>query len=394
MRITPSHIFAGLLGMAILGSMQWLWRSKLPGAIESRPTPKAAPSQQPWGELEITPLVLDRPEELFLTNAWDGVIRWSFPNQAAEQIRALITACDLTPEQKTALLATNRWQATTNGWRILPPTDVVAEMGPTARERIYSVLAKTPENTNQYWAFFFRADGLDEWLSHSDLPSDALDLARRLCYTKNQRVYFADSQIFELLRSPDEARRLVQTLARVPTLMMKVRVTPESDIKTLINYWGRFRKDDEVDDLLRSIARVPGGASINVAHFMPPVSRTRLYTYPEPETAERHDCFWTSFNFFHDQPRHQFTNAADYNGLLRKGYNPVKGPKMFGDLLLLLESGEIAAHMCVYIADDVVFTKNGTDLKQPWVLMRMKDMLTLYASEKPQEWRAFRRKDV
>src|SRR5436190_15567572 len=392
MRIKPSHVVACIVGMALLATGEWLMRHKRPVVAESKPALKQTSANQPWGNIEITPLVLDRPEELFVTNDWDRVIRWSFPNKSVEQIQALIGATDLPQEQKAALLATNRWEAITNGWRILPPAQVVADISAVTREQIYSVLAKTPENLNQFWAYVHRAEGLDEWFSESDLPSEALALARRLCYTKDQRVYFADTQVFELLRSPDEARRLVRTLSRVPTLLMTLRLNRESDIDALVNYWGRFRKDDEVDELLRSMARVPGGASINVSYFMPPVPRLRLYTYPDPDEV-RYDCFWTSFNFFYEQPHHKPENPADYNELLHKGFTPVTGQAMFGDILLLLEARETAIHMCVYVAADVVYTKNGVDGKQPWVLMRMKDMKALYATDKPAEWRAFRRNE-
>ena len=40
-------------------------------------------------------------------------------------------------------------------------------------------------------------------------------------------------------------------------------------------------------------------------------------------------------------------------------------------------------HMCVYLADDVVFTKNGGDYLQPWVLMKIPDLVKYYASKSP-----------
>jgi len=70
----------------------------------------------------------------------------------------------------------------------------------------------------------------------------------------------------------------------------------------------------------------------------------------------------------------------------------VRGDKQFGDILILLDSDENAVHACVYVADDIVFTKNGDDPNQPWVLMRMADMMLLYASDKPQQWRVFRKR--
>jgi hypothetical protein len=44
------------------------------------------------------------------------------------------------------------------------------------------------------------------------------------------------------------------------------------------------------------------------------------------------------------------------------------------------------------VAEDIVFTKNGDDPNQPWVLMRMADMMLLYTSDKPQQWRVFRKR--
>ena len=41
------------------------------------------------------------------------------------------------------------------------------------------------------------------------------------------------------------------------------------------------------------------------------------------------------------------------------------------------------AHSCVYIADDVVFTKKGTSEMQPWLLMALEQVEAAYPSGKP-----------
>lgn len=40
-------------------------------------------------------------------------------------------------------------------------------------------------------------------------------------------------------------------------------------------------------------------------------------------------------------------------------------------------------HSCVYIADDVVFTKNGTSERQLWLLMTLEQVEAAYPSGKP-----------
>jgi hypothetical protein len=47
-------------------------------------------------------------------------------------------------------------------------------------------------------------------------------------------------------------------------------------------------------------------------------------------------------------------------------------------------------HMCVYVADDIVFTKNGYAPREPWVLMRERDMMIHYSPKKPLSRAVFR----
>ena len=42
-----------------------------------------------------------------------------------------------------------------------------------------------------------------------------------------------------------------------------------------------------------------------------------------------------------------------------------------------------AIHVAAYVADDLVFTKNGEDFRQPWMLMHMADMMETYAVKYP-----------
>jgi hypothetical protein len=37
--------------------------------------------------------------------------------------------------------------------------------------------------------------------------------------------------------------------------------------------------------------------------------------------------------------------------------------------------------MCVYLADDVVYTKNGIGTLQPWVLMKLPDLMNDYVAK-------------
>lgn len=49
-------------------------------------------------------------------------------------------------------------------------------------------------------------------------------------------------------------------------------------------------------------------------------------------------------------------------------------------------------HSCIYVADDIVFTRNGYSYQMPWTLATMRDMLAAYPEDSALEVHAFRRK--
>ena len=51
---------------------------------------------------------------------------------------------------------------------------------------------------------------------------------------------------------------------------------------------------------------------------------------------------------------------------------------MYGDILLLMNDRNEIKHSAVYLADDLVFTKNGNNYRQPWMLMHIPDLLATY----------------
>src|SRR5262249_41170976 len=127
-------------------------------------------------------------------------------------------------------------------------------------------------------------------------------------------------------------------------------------------------------------------SALNVSYLLPPFARLRLYTYPEAWndlTAARQDCVFTSLNFFKETIDTNLFDLACREQILNSDYVLVHDEPSFGDIVSLLDRDNQVFHMCVYIADGFVFTKNGVNSAQPWVLMKMTDMLAMYdAAEK------------
>jgi hypothetical protein len=68
---------------------------------------------------------------------------------------------------------------------------------------------------------------------------------------------------------------------------------------------------------------------------------------------------------------------------LKTRYRPVGQSPVFGDLLVMIDSEGEAIHMAVFIAGDIVFTKNGMTPLQPWTLMHIEDMMTHFPTRTP-----------
>lgn len=366
-----------------------------PASAQGLPAVGGKAPGRPWGELEYQSISLE-PDELFLDGAKPpATSRWFFENFSRAQLWEFLNSCELTETQKAPLLRTNEWETLTNGCAIFVPNEVALGLGHAARQRIYPVLARTPANYAQYFPFRFPVNGFDQRFADSGVSPETLELIRGLTYTNEGFLCFSAMGPLRSVISTNELRALVKALYRTPTWIVNLRVTPESDLAALAKYWGKGGREKTVRPLLQSLARVKGGVSINVSQFFPAFARECLYTYPDPLTdpaGATEDCFYTSLNFFKEQPDARFLDNRNIGKALQTEYDPVEDQPVFGDLLALVDAKGAPVHICVYVADDIVFTKNGGYYLHPWILMKIRDMIALFPSERPLRVAHFRRR--
>jgi hypothetical protein len=170
------------------------------------------------------------------------------------------------------------------------------------------------------------------------------------------------------------------------TLLVKLKIKPDSNIDQLVGYWDFDGRRKDMRTLFESLARVPGGCSVDLSHLLTTFARKRIYTFPpasnDPLEARR-DCHWTALNFFNDPPDDRFCDPETVRQTLDREYEKVTSEWRLGDVLVLFHPGGATLHSAVYLADDLVFTKNGGANTQPWIYMRMQDMLDYYAACSP-----------
>src|SRR6185503_21046077 len=355
-------------------------------------------SETAAGTFEYTRLPLGEPDDLLPdVRVPLPAPRWFFAGYTGAQLKRLFRTSDLTDEQLAWLTDPAHWEPDRGGMYITPPLDLVAGLSRRARDQIYAVLAGSPVNSPQYYPFCFPMNAVEDRLADCGLTTNTWEVLGSLLYGHEGTVCFADGAVAQHLLTTEEFRSLVKALNREPTFLMRLMVNKDSDIDQLLRYWSKGGSSRQLKPMLESMAKVPGGAGINVHYLLPPFARQRLYAYALASTNSaktRANCFWTAMNFFNEQPDERFLDPENVLRVLRTEYHVPEGGRAFGDVLCLMDAKEEPVHMCVYIADDVVFTKNGIDDRQPWVLMKICDMLVEYASTSGLKVVTLRRNDL
>lgn len=171
-------------------------------------------------------------------------------------------------------------------------------------------------------------------------------------------------------------------LASEDTYAVGLRIQPDSDLVQLIHYWGSTGRVKDIEPIFRSLQMVPEGFSLDLAHLLPGVARRRIYTYPNPDQPldDQKNCHWTSFNFHSDVADDRYIDVQFAQRELDAAYEQVAEPR-FSDLVIFVNKETSAViHSAVYLADDLVFSKNGFGLLRPWIYTHVRSLVDLYSA--------------
>lgn len=374
---------------------------EVPGAstTEQPSSESATADPRPWGQLEVVPIVLSPPEELLPQIALprDQGVTWYFPNTSRAKFRELLADYGMPEELRLALVSKAELDASIDGMAVRPAQQTILDLTPKVRARLYIALEGCSKNADQRRAFCFCAESPEAWLANAPLLPETKDLVLPRIYRHGRCLFFADLRtIGPMLASPEEQRRLIRVLSRDATLLVRLKLTPESDLERLVAYWGHGGRAKDVQPLLESLMELKGGTDVDVTLLLPPFARRRIYTYSTPniDLTGEGDCLWTSVNFFNGEDSGQLVEQGKSAQYLEQHFYRITGNLELGDVILCLGTGGRFVHSAVYVADDIVFTKNGKAAARPWMLMRLDDMLDSYPSPEPLGVLYFRRKGV
>jgi hypothetical protein len=56
----------------------------------------------------------------------------------------------------------------------------------------------------------------------------------------------------------------------------------------------------------------------------------------------------------------------------------------YGDIITLVRQDGSIIHSCVFIADNIVYTKNSANFRDPYIFMTMPDMMDTFMAQIPE----------
>jgi hypothetical protein len=337
----------------------------------------------PWGDLEYTTVYLEASNDLLKSTeipTYDT--EWNFVGYTDDQVTKLFATTDMPAEVRAELLDRTKWRHAKAMVTVVPSNEALLGLSPEARVAIYSVLTHWEEDPYHHDPVPIIARNVREWLAHAELPAEIVATIEKMSYHRGKTLVFADTPlVLRMVQTEDERLKIRRALTRTPTLMVKLCVKPESDIASIAEYWGGSSIAHDIEPFLEAVAE-QGSTKVDLIHLLPPTARRLIYTFPGPEygrTGYYPDCHWTSLNFRNADPLERLADPTLATEYVLQNYTKTQGPYRYGDLIFLMDgaSGN-AIHSCVYLADDLVFTKNGRGPTQPWVVMKLDDVVTYY----------------
>ena len=338
----------------------------------------------PWGTLVTRDIQLERPVEYLtdeVTNPKPEV--WTFAGSTPDTVKSMFAKNGLAAEQIAAAFAPGNFSVKNSGLELKPSEKFLLSLSPVQRQKLFGALAGSGVNLYIDYPYIFPGDDIAGVYTDLRLNPEDVAVLKALIYPNGSAQQLSD-YAFLLEKIPTAERRtaLTQVLSRQSAVLARLAVDQGSDIDKIASYWGNMPtvRFTDVRPLLDSLKQLPEGGSISLLYLLPKFARDRLYTFPLPSQSGDPvmDCHWSTFNFANDAPDNRFNDPIFAVEYIKKNFYQIAQPSIYGDILLLMNDKNEVKHSAVFIADNIVFTKNGNNYRQPWMLMRIPDLLATY----------------
>ncbi len=338
----------------------------------------------PWGEVEYLPITIAAPRKLLRVQAVeDESVEWYFPGLSRADVMEMLTRLGIPGRARAGLTSASVLSVHPQGVKLMPSCEDVRALGESGRLGIYEVLSRfSTENGPNKWEFLASYLGTLGKFGVSRASARALEevSARHGRHV----VTYAMPCVLSAISSQDEKVGMMKALSQQPSMLVRLKVSPRSDVQALGAYWGRGLWGTDVEAILESLRMRPDGGAVNILELLPPLPASLLHSYPVPHNflkgpEEIKNCSWTALNFFRDEPRPEYADQQEMIRTLAEEYLPVFSDPRYGDVAIFLTPDREIRHAAVYLADDLYFTKNGDNPWHPWVYSTAADMIESFS---------------
>lgn len=339
----------------------------------------------PWGKIQCYYFYLEAPEAVVSrTPTPDTQTRWRIPESELSGFETLISTSDLSDELVSTLFNPREVIRRNGTANLFPSNKLLESLTEKDRKQVYETLARYPHNEYHEYPIFFPGGSVDDWAEGTGLRAELVTAIRHLSYRRGDALAFSDiPMLLGLAESNSEALFIKKKLTRTRTLIARIEVNKESPVQQMLDYWstGLNLRRKELEPLFQATADTPGIDHLDLLHLLPALPRKLLYTFPSDEFTTHirfPDCHWTTLNFFNFTAQDYYLDSHLASSAVLENFQQVPAPYRFGDVLMFINGKGNAYHSCIYVADDLVYTKNGANPLVPWTLVELKDLQSLY----------------
>lgn len=348
-------------------------------------------SPGPWGQLEYFYTFLDSPDSHFDKLLRQRTTQWVFPGDQASDVVPVFERLEVPlPDGE------GKW-VTMGGMTFVQPTcDYLNRLTPEETVRVQKEILSSAGNLSRLNEFVIERGDYRQFTEGLGIPDDLIEWTEARLFRTGEKTLFA-STCHALERIADESLRLryLKSLARCRALFARLRVRAGDDLVAISRWWSAGPNRTRSLPLLEAALATRGVDTVDLLHLLPPVPRRLLNTYAL-ERDRLHqmspDCYWAAMNFFEPTASSRYLDEnIPRSYYFTDRFFEVEPPYEFGDVLLLVDlENDRFIHSYVYIADDIVYTKNGSGKFFPYVLMKQGDMMTRYLEKETYVTRAYR----
>ena len=339
----------------------------------------------PWGRLHCYYFYLEAPDSVVdRVPLPDTQPRWRVPEAELAAFEAVVRKSSLPAEAANALFDSRQLIRKQGVVYLFPSHRFIESLQPSDREVIYPLLAANHLNAMYEYPIFFLSGAVDEWAAGAGLRSPLIDTIRSLSYRRGSALAFSDiPTLISKAESDSEVQIIKKRLTRTRSMIVRLELNSETELSPLLDYWstGLNLRRKELEPLMTATAALPGTQYLDIVHLLPALPRKLLYTYPGDEFLTHvrlPDCHWTTLNFFNYSAQDYYLDSRLAASSIIENFVRVEPPYRFGDVLMFTDGQGRAFHSCIYLADELVYTKNGANPLLPWVMLELSDLAQMY----------------